>query len=99
MKTFDIFILGLGFISGLVLGLLYFGGLWWTLERLPRQARPKLWLTKSYIIRVALALSGFFLIMRQSVMALFFCLFGFFIMRWLMLKKLSVDQRNKGHAN
>lgn len=98
MKTLDILILGLGLFSGLALGLLYFGGLWWTLERLPRQSRPKLWLTNSYILRVGITLTGFFFIMRQSVVSLFFCLFGFFFMRWLLVKKLGVDQ-GESHAN
>lgn len=98
MKTLDILILGLGLFSGLVLGLLYFGGLWWTLEQLPRRSRPKLWLTQSYILRVAIALTGFYFIMRQSVVALFFCLFGFFFMRWILLRKLGVDQ-GESHAN
>jgi F1F0 ATPase subunit 2 len=99
MKTFDIVILGLGLFSGLVLGLIYFGGLWWTLERLPRRPRPKLWLANSYILRVAITLTGFFFIMRQSVVSLFFCLFGFFFMRWLLVRRFGPDQGDRTHAN
>ena len=50
----------LAVFSGLVLGLCYFAGLWFTLRRLPGHPHPALWVTGSFILRLAVSLGGFY---------------------------------------
>lgn len=51
--------LGVSVLAGAVLAILYFGGLWLTVRRLPRVSRPALWTVASFIIRTALVAGGF----------------------------------------
>ena len=89
MKEIDLLFVVLGIVWGLLIGLLYFGGLWWTLLQLPDRVRPKLWLAGSYALRLAFALLGFWLIMRESLTALFLSLAGFFIAAYLTFVKYA----------
>lgn len=45
-------------LAGLILGALYFGGLWITLRRLPRWRRPFLSIALSWLIRLEILLGG-----------------------------------------
>ncbi|HRY16699.1 MAG TPA: ATP synthase subunit I, partial [Candidatus Competibacteraceae bacterium] len=50
-------------LSGAVLGLFYFAGLWFTLRQLPGHPHPALWVAGSFILRLAISLSGFYVIL------------------------------------
>ncbi len=50
-------------LGGLLLGLFYFAGLWFTLRRLPGHPHPALWVIGSFVVRLAVSLSGFYLIL------------------------------------
>ncbi|QQS54668.1 MAG: ATP synthase subunit I [Candidatus Competibacteraceae bacterium] len=50
-------------LGGLLLGLFYFAGLWFTLQRLPAHPHPALWVAGSFILRLAVSLSGFYFIL------------------------------------
>lgn len=99
MTTIDYLFWGLGFFCGLGIGLFYFGGLWWTLVHLPHRVRPGIWLAASYLFRVSIALFGFWLIMRKSLVALFFSLAGFILMRIVFSRKIEAGQRGENHAH
>jgi F1F0 ATPase subunit 2 len=53
-----------GIPAGAALGLLYFGGLWWTLKRLPAARRPAALALGSYAGRLAACLFVFVLLAR-----------------------------------
>ena len=48
------------FIGGLLLGGIFFGGLWWTVRKGLASPRPALWFLVSYIVRMAAAATGFY---------------------------------------
>lgn len=50
--------------AGVLLGLAYFGGLWWTLGRLPERRRPHAWVALSFALRALVVLAGFGLMVR-----------------------------------
>ena len=52
--------------AGVVLGAFYFGGLWWTLRRLPGARRPALLSLGSFTGRLAVCLAGFILLARSG---------------------------------
>jgi len=66
---------------GLALGGAYFGGLWWTLARLPRWRRPGWALAVSFAVRGPLLLVALALLARQGVVPLLLALVGFLIAR------------------
>lgn len=53
--------------AGLGLGLVYFGGLWWTVRRLPTWQRPALVFLISFAVRMGVALVGLLLLVRAGM--------------------------------
>lgn len=51
-----------GLAGGAVLGVGFFGGLWWTVRRGFASAQPALWFFGSLVLRMTITLSGFYLI-------------------------------------
>ena len=49
-------------LAGVALGLVFFGGLWWTVRRGLASPRPALWFIGSLIVRVALTLGGIYMV-------------------------------------
>jgi len=85
----------ISFIAGLALGLFYFGGLWATLRYLPRYKRPILMTMASFLVRTAIALFGFYLIVvGDHLDRLIAALAGFVIMR-IVLVRFQVKKRER----
>ncbi len=96
--TADFTLWGLAFLWGVVLGLFYFGGLWFTLKAMPRKEKPKRWLAFSYILRLAGALCGFWLVVQKDVMAFMFTLLAFFGVRMVLIRTLKQKGDENNHA-
>ena len=71
----------LALVTGVALGALFFGGLWWTVNRMGSSKRPALLLFGSFLLRTSVALSGFYLIAHGHWERLLACLLGFVIAR------------------
>jgi F1F0 ATPase subunit 2 len=67
--------------AGMVLGALFFGGLWWTVLRGLTAANPALWFGLSALVRVAIVVSGLYYIARSGWPSLLACLCGLLIAR------------------
>ena len=80
------------FCAGLVVGLGYFGGLWFTVRYLPRARRPELVSLASLLLRLALTLVAFYLIMGGRWERLLAALAGFLIMRTVLVRYLGPAQ-------
>jgi F1F0 ATPase subunit 2 len=78
--------LGFASISGMVLGLFYFGGLWFTVKRLPFATRPAILTLCSYLARLGVTLPGFYLLMDGSWQRLLAVMFGFMVMRIVLVR-------------
>jgi F1F0 ATPase subunit 2 len=52
--------------AGILLGGLYFGGLWWTVGRMPRVRNPLNLYFSSLIVRLALVLAAFYGVLSYS---------------------------------
>jgi F1F0 ATPase subunit 2 len=72
--------LSFDFIAGLVLGAIFYGGLWGTIRRLPAKGAG-LWLAGSFLVRTMLALAGFYTIARGMWYGAAACLAGFLVAR------------------
>ena len=85
----------LAFIVGLLLGTIFFGGLWFTVRKLVTSKRPALWFLGSFILRVSITLIGFYYISSGSWQRLLICVAGFIIARFAVIHftKLSEEKQ------
>ncbi len=67
--------------GGVLLGALFFGGLWWTARRGLSAANPALWFGLSALARMALVLVSLYYIARAGWPSLLACLCGMLIAR------------------
>lgn len=80
----EVWSLVLALVTGILLGALFFGGLWWTVSRMGSSKRPALLLFGSFLLRTSVALGGFYLIARGHWERLLVCLLGFVLARILV---------------
>jgi F1F0 ATPase subunit 2 len=75
----------LAFIVGLLLGTIFFGGLWFTVKKLVTSKIPALLFLGSFILRVGITLTGFYYISTGSWQRLLICMAGFIIARYSVI--------------
>lgn len=68
-------------ITGAALGVVFFGGLWWTVRKGVSSKQPALWFFASLVVRMTVVLSGFLMIGRGHWQRLLACLAGFILAR------------------
>lgn len=73
---------------GIVLGLAYLWGLWYTIRRQASVGNPGLWMLVSLLARLTLLLGGFYLVGAGSWQRLLACLAGFALARLIMTRHL-----------
>ena len=73
-------------ISGLALGFLFFGGLWFTVRKSLGSKYTGLWFLGSSISRIAVVLTGFYFIAQGSLIQLLISVAGFIAARFLVLR-------------
>ena len=49
-------------MAGAALGVVFFGGLWWTVRKAVTSGQPALWFFGSVLLRMAIALAGFYFV-------------------------------------
>jgi len=85
----DIPALALALFGGALLGVFFFGGLWWTVQKGVTSERPALWFLGSLLLRTALILAGFYLVSQGHWSRLVACLLGFLIARFIVVTRLT----------
>jgi F1F0 ATPase subunit 2 len=78
--------LALALCAGLVLGTLFFGGLWWTVRRGLPSPQAGLWFTGSFLLRTAIAVVGFYFVAKGGWKPLIGCLAGFVCARLFFVR-------------
>ena len=84
----DILPLSLAFLAGAMLGVFFFGGLWWTVRKGVTSGTPALWFLGSLLLRTGVILAGFYLVSQGHWSRLVACLLGFLIARVIVVKRL-----------
>jgi len=85
-------------LFGATLGTLFFGGLWWTVQKGLTSNHPALWFFGSTLLRTGLVLAGFFFVSAGDWQRLLACLLGFFIARIVVTRLTRVSTKG-GHAS
>jgi len=78
--------IALAWIAGVGLGAIFFGGLWWTVRKASSSARPASWFLGSALLRMGIALTGFYLVAGPDWQRLLACLLGFVMARLLVTR-------------
>ena len=76
----------LALVMGGVLGVIFFGGLWWTVRKVISSKWPALWLLGSMLLRTGIALAGFYFVAGGHWERLLACLAGFVIARLIVTR-------------
>lgn len=92
----DPLLMMLSFAAGLLLGAVFFGGLWWTIRKGLTSPRPALLFLGSAVLRMGVVVSGFYFVSNGHWQHLLACLMGFIIARlavsWLTRGKQKEDR-------
>jgi F1F0 ATPase subunit 2 len=82
-------------LAGLFLGVVFFGGLWWTVQKCVSSQRPVLWILPSLVLRMSITLAGFYFVSDGHWQRLILCLLGFLMARLIVtrLSRLSVSEQ------
>ena len=76
----------LAWVAGGALGAMFFGGLWWTVQKALSSKRPALWCFGSLLLRMCLTLAGFYYVAGGHWQRLLACLLGFVIARLIVTR-------------
>lgn len=68
-------------LAGMLLGAIFYGGLWWTVRRSISSKTLSAWFIGSFAIRAGIALSGFYFVSQGDWRSVLACLIGFLIAR------------------
>jgi len=91
-------------IVGMLLGAMFFGGLWWTVRKGVSSTRPALWFFGSLLLRTSMTLVGFYVVSDGHWERLLVCLLGFTIARLIATRLTRIAERptrvteEAGHA-
>jgi len=77
----ELFDLILAILSGSALGVIFFGGLWWTVSQGVSSTVPGLWFLGSLTLRMGVVLAGFYWVGHGHWDRMLFCLIGFVLAR------------------
>ena len=91
-------------ITGMLLGAMFFGGLWWTVQKGVSSTRPALWFFSSLLLRTSMTLIGFYVVSDGHWERLLVCLLGFTIARLIVTSHTRLAEnptpleKEAGHA-
>ncbi|MDP3090533.1 MAG: ATP synthase subunit I [Nitrospira sp.] len=71
-------------VAGIVLGAMFFGGLWWTVREGLSSKRVALWFLGSLLLRMSVTLAGFYVVSGAHWERFLLCLLGFTMARWVV---------------
>lgn len=86
------------FTFGLLLGVIFFGGLWWTIRKGLSSPRPGLLFLASAVLRMGIVVTGFYFISDHQWQRILACLVGFIMARLAVTLWTSNKQSEEKHA-
>jgi F1F0 ATPase subunit 2 len=80
-------------LAGGALGAIFFGGLWWTVQRGVSSKHPALWFIGSLLLRTGITLTGFYFVSGSRWGRMAACLAGFILARVAVTYLTRTDQQ------
>lgn len=81
------------FLGGLLLGLFFYGGLWWTVRRLPESEQPALLTLGSFVVRTTATVLGLYLLMDGQIARVLVAMAAFLLVRAFLIRRLGPTSR------
>ena len=94
----DVAIFVLPVVAGVFLGVVFFGGLWWTVRKGVSSKQPVLWFLGSLLLRMSIALAGFYFVSGGLWERLLLCLLGFVMARLVVTRLTRPSEDNQAHS-
>ena len=79
-------------LAGAGLGMLFFGGLWWTVRKGLASRQPALWFLGSLLLRMGVVVAGFVLVGIEDWRRLLLCLLGFMLARFAITRLIRTAE-------
>lgn len=95
MNNAEIITLSLAALAGVLIGAIFFAGLWWTIQYGLNNKRPALLFMVSLFVRFGLALTGFYFVGGGHLERLVACLAGFIVSRVVTARFMRRDQSSR----
>ena len=97
MKINEVISLLPALIGGIILGILFFGGLWYTVRIGLRSKKSSLIFMGSLVLRMAIVLLGFYFVGANNWQKMLVCLGGFLIARIVItrISKKDIETKTK----
>lgn len=98
----DAFAMLLAGATGVLLGAIFYGGLWWTVQRGLSSGRAPLWFALSLVVRNVFTLAGFYFVAGSDWQRLVLCLLGFvmgrLVVTWVTRPSIRSDTSSVGDS-
>ncbi|MEN2283099.1 ATP synthase subunit I [Algoriphagus sp. SE2] len=91
----------LALLVGVILGIFFFGGLWFTVRKATQIKIPALWFFGSLTLRLMVVLTGFYFVGMGDLIRMLVCLSGFILARFLVIrftKRIDSKQKQITHG-
>jgi F1F0 ATPase subunit 2 len=85
----------LAFGAGMILGLLFFGGLYITIQKIETAKNPALIMILSFMIRMAVLVVAFYFIAQSGYKEVLFALAGVIITRFVMTFRMRGEKKER----
>jgi len=85
-------------VAGFVMGILFFGGLWFTVRRGLASQNQVLWFLGSLLLRTGIVLVGFYFFGAGHWERMLLCLLGFIIARIVVKRWVSLPQKYQNQS-
>jgi F1F0 ATPase subunit 2 len=86
----DFFTLGAAFLGGVLLGVFFFGGLWWTICKGMNASNPAIWFLFSFLARTVVTVAGIYLVAKDHWPKFIGCFLGFMVARSIVKRILRI---------
>jgi F1F0 ATPase subunit 2 len=87
----------LSWAAGALFGTIVFGGLWWTVRKGLSAKQPALWFFGSLVLRLCIALTGFYCVSGGHWERLLLCLLGFVMVRPVVMRLTRASGESLAH--
>jgi F1F0 ATPase subunit 2 len=88
--TTSVLYLTMAFLVGMGAGIVYFGGLWWTVRRIAVVPQPALLTLVSFLLRTGISLTAFYLASGGRWERILISLLGFMIIRGFLVRRVRL---------
>jgi|LSQX01.1.fsa_nt_gb F1F0 ATPase subunit 2 len=75
----------IAFIMGIILGGVYFGGLYLSVQKINQVKRPGLLMSLSLVVRMVILIGAFFYLAKSGTRNILFALVGVILVRFVMI--------------